>query len=131
MHIAVVGLSHNTAPVEIREKLSIAEQTMEDSLQRLRADDQVLEASILSTCNRLEIYTLLRHPDLGVAAVGAARRNQRLVRAIGVRAVCARRRAVVTRRRLPPPALFCAQRGQERLGRFGWRLLRRPLAHSL
>ena len=70
MHIAVVGLSHNTAPVEIREKLTIAEQTMEDSLQRLRADDQVLEASILSTCNRLEIYTLLRHPDLGVAAVG-------------------------------------------------------------
>jgi glutamyl-tRNA reductase len=71
MHIAVVGLSHNTAPVEIREKLSIAEQTMEESLQRLRADDQVLEASILSTCNRLEIYTLLRHPDLGVAAVGS------------------------------------------------------------
>ncbi|MFM8524489.1 MAG: glutamyl-tRNA reductase [Cyanobacteriota bacterium] len=71
MHIAVVGLSHNTAPVEIREKLSIAEQTMEDSLQRLRADDQVLEASILSTCNRLEIYTLLRHPVLGVAAVGS------------------------------------------------------------
>lgn len=71
MHIAVVGLSHHTAPVEIREKLSIAEQTMEDSLQRLRADDQVLEASILSTCNRLEIYTLIRHPDLGVAAVGS------------------------------------------------------------
>ena len=71
MHIAVVGLSHNTAPVEIREKLSIAEQTMEDSLQRLRADDQVLEASILSTCNRLEIYTLLRHPELGISAVGS------------------------------------------------------------
>ena len=71
MHIAVVGLSHNTAPVEIREKLSIAEQTMEESLQRLRSDDQVLEASILSTCNRLEIYTLLRHPDRGVAAVGS------------------------------------------------------------
>jgi len=58
MHIAVVGLSHRTAPVEIRERLSIAEQSMEDSLQRLRADEQVLEASILSTCNRLEIYTL-------------------------------------------------------------------------
>ena len=70
MHITVVGLSHNTAPVEIRERLSIAEQTMEDSLQRLRADDQVLEASILSTCNRLEIYTLLRHPEQGVTAVG-------------------------------------------------------------
>jgi len=70
MHITVVGLSHNTAPVEIRERLSIAEQTMEVSLQRLRADDQVLEASILSTCNRLEIYTLLRHPEQGVTAVG-------------------------------------------------------------
>ena len=70
MHIAVVGLSHRTAPVEVRERLSIAEQSMEDSLQRLRAHEQVLEASILSTCNRLEIYTLLRHPELGVGAVG-------------------------------------------------------------
>ncbi|GDX72086.1 glutamyl-tRNA reductase [Cyanobium sp.] len=71
MHIAVVGLSHRTAPVEIRERLSIAEQSMEDSLQRLRSHEQVLEASILSTCNRLEIYTLLRHPELGVSAVGS------------------------------------------------------------
>ncbi|MFO7630307.1 MAG: glutamyl-tRNA reductase, partial [Prochlorococcaceae cyanobacterium] len=71
MHIAVVGLSHRTAPVEIRERLSIPEQTMEESLQRLRADEQVLEASILSTCNRLEIYTLLRHPEQGISAVGA------------------------------------------------------------
>jgi glutamyl-tRNA reductase len=71
MHIAVVGLSHRTAPVEIRERLSIPEQTMEASLQQLRGDDQVLEASILSTCNRLEIYALLRHPEQGIYAVGA------------------------------------------------------------
>jgi len=71
MHLAVIGLSHRTAPVEIRERLSIPEQTMEVSLQQLRADDQVLEASILSTCNRLEIYTLLRHPELGISAVGS------------------------------------------------------------
>jgi glutamyl-tRNA reductase len=70
MHIAVVGLSHRTAPVEIRERLSIPEQTMESSLQQLRSDEQVLEASILSTCNRLEIYALLRHPELGISAVG-------------------------------------------------------------
>ena len=69
MHIAVVGLSHRTAPVEIRERLSIPEQTMETSLQSLRGHEQVLEASILSTCNRLEIYTLVRNPDLGVSAV--------------------------------------------------------------
>jgi glutamyl-tRNA reductase len=56
--------------VEIRERLSIPEQTMEASLQKLRADDEVLEASILSTCNRLEIYALLRHPEQGISAVG-------------------------------------------------------------
>ena len=71
MHIAVVGLSHRTAPVEIRERLSIPEQTMEASLQQLRHDEQVLEASILSTCNRLEIYALLRHPEQGMEAVGS------------------------------------------------------------
>ena len=71
MHIAVVGLSHRTAPVELRERLSIPEQTMEVSLQQLRSDDQVLEASILSTCNRLEIYALLRHPEQGISAVGS------------------------------------------------------------
>ena len=69
MHIAVVGLSHRTAPVEVREKLSIPEQSMETSLQALRGHEQVLEASILSTCNRLEIYTLVRHPELGISAV--------------------------------------------------------------
>jgi glutamyl-tRNA reductase len=71
MHIAVIGLSHRTAPVEIRERLSIPEQSMELSLQTLRADEQVLEASILSTCNRLEIYALLRHPDQGAHALGS------------------------------------------------------------
>jgi glutamyl-tRNA reductase len=71
MHIAVVGLSHRTAPVEIRERLSIPEQSLEASLQQLRTDEQVLEASILSTCNRLEIYTLLRHPDRGIDAVAS------------------------------------------------------------
>jgi glutamyl-tRNA reductase len=69
MHIAVIGLSHRTAPVEIRERLSIPEPTMEASLERLRGEDQVLEASILSTCNRLEIYALLRQPEEGISAV--------------------------------------------------------------
>jgi glutamyl-tRNA reductase len=69
MHLAVVGLSHRTAPVEVRERLSIPEHCLEQSLQALRADEQVLEASILSTCNRLEIYSLLREPQQGVDAI--------------------------------------------------------------
>ena len=37
MHIVVVGLSHRTAPVEVREKLSIPDQTMTESLKALKA----------------------------------------------------------------------------------------------
>ena len=69
MHIAVVGLSHRTAPVEVREKLSIAEQAIEKSLKDLKSHEQILEVSILSTCNRLEIYSLVRNPEKGVEAI--------------------------------------------------------------
>ncbi len=75
MHIVVVGLSHRTAPVEIREKLSIPEQDMETCLKDLSLDDQILEASILSTCNRLEIYTLAKNQDEGTASISKFLRN--------------------------------------------------------
>jgi len=69
MHIAVVGLSHRTAPVEVREKLSIPEELVEKSFNNLKKIDQILEVSILSTCNRLEIYTLVKDPQLGIEAI--------------------------------------------------------------
>ena len=55
MHIVVVGLSHRTAPVEVREKLSIPDSLIENSLISLKDASEILEVSILSTCNRLEI----------------------------------------------------------------------------
>ncbi|WP_269623047.1 glutamyl-tRNA reductase [Prochlorococcus marinus] len=69
MNIAVVGLSHRTAPVEVREKLSISDDHIENSFNLLKANDQVLEVSILSTCNRLEIYALVKNQDLGFSAI--------------------------------------------------------------
>jgi glutamyl-tRNA reductase len=57
MNIVVVGLSHKTAPVEIREKLSIPDAQIEASIALLCSYPHVQEAAILSTCNRLEIYT--------------------------------------------------------------------------
>ena len=60
MHIVVVGLSHRTAPVEVREKLSIPDQSITESLKTLKAFSDVLEVSILSTCNMLEIYALVK-----------------------------------------------------------------------
>ena len=63
MHIVVVGLSHRTAPVEVREKLSIPDQSITESLEALKAFSDVLEVSILSTCNTVS-YTHLTLPTM-------------------------------------------------------------------
>ncbi len=53
-----VGTSHHVAPIEFREKLAFSEEQLIESLQRLRESDQVQEAVILSTCNRVELYAV-------------------------------------------------------------------------
>ena len=69
MHIVVVGLSHRTAPVEVREKLSIPDQVISESLSSLKNYSEILEVSILSTCNRLEIYALVRDKNIGISSI--------------------------------------------------------------
>ena len=68
MHLVVIGLNHETAPVEIREKLSITEQQLPAGLRDLSLLDEVLECVILSTCNRIEIYacTPVRADDAAI-----------------------------------------------------------------
>ncbi|MBG85316.1 MAG: glutamyl-tRNA reductase [Verrucomicrobiales bacterium] len=56
MEIVVIGISHHTAPVELRERYSIADSFLPDALTQLREIDGFEEAVILSTCNRTEIY---------------------------------------------------------------------------
>lgn len=69
MNIAVVGLSHKTAPVEIREKLSIPEARIETTVARLCSYPHIEEAAILSTCNRLEIYTVVTETETATQEV--------------------------------------------------------------
>jgi glutamyl-tRNA reductase len=69
MNIAVVGLSHKTAPVEVREKLSIQEAKMESVMQELCSYPHIEEVAILSTCNRLEIYIVATETDQGIREV--------------------------------------------------------------
>lgn len=69
MNIVVVGLSHKTAPVEVREKLSIPTPQMETAIAHLCSFPHVEEATILSTCNRLEVYVVVRETDQGVREV--------------------------------------------------------------
>jgi glutamyl-tRNA reductase len=66
MNIAVIGLSHKTAPVDIREKLSVPDTQMETAIQTLCNYPHIKEATILSTCNRLEIYIVTPTADRGV-----------------------------------------------------------------
>ncbi|MBD2682036.1 MULTISPECIES: glutamyl-tRNA reductase [Nostoc] len=69
MNIAVVGLSHKTAPVEVREKLSIPEPQIESAIAHLSSFPHIDEVAILSTCNRLEIYIVTSETDQGIREV--------------------------------------------------------------
>ena len=69
MNIAVIGLSHKTAPVEVREKLSIPTPKVEGAIARLTSYPHVREVSILSTCNRLELYVVLNDAEHGIREV--------------------------------------------------------------
>ncbi|MBI4295974.1 MAG: glutamyl-tRNA reductase [Chloroflexi bacterium] len=56
MHISLVGINHQTAPVSIREKVAISADRLPDFLALLHA--HVPQGVILSTCNRTEIYSV-------------------------------------------------------------------------
>ena len=52
----VIGLSHKTATVEVREKLSIQEAQWNAASEKLTSYETIQEAAVLSTCNRFEVY---------------------------------------------------------------------------
>jgi len=56
MSILVIGLSHHSSPVTVRERFAFAEARLPADLQLLRQSGHIEEAVILSTCNRVEIY---------------------------------------------------------------------------
>ncbi len=55
MEIILIGLSHKTAPIEIREKFCLAKEGVGEILERLRGISGIREGIVLSTCNRLEV----------------------------------------------------------------------------
>jgi len=66
MNIAVVGLSHKTAPVDVREKLSIPDDAKEKATAQLQTYPHLEEVAILSTCNRMEVYVVAQETDDGI-----------------------------------------------------------------
>jgi glutamyl-tRNA reductase len=72
--ILVVGLSHRTAPVDVRERLSAGAETLTTVLSRLAARPELSEVMFLSTCNRVEVIAMA--PDDGVDAALRAIREE-------------------------------------------------------
>ena len=66
MPIVCLGLSHNTAPLEVRERHVFPASRMSEALTALRDYSAVKEAAMLQTCGRLEIYAELDDYEAGV-----------------------------------------------------------------
>jgi glutamyl-tRNA reductase len=64
MPLILVGLNHRTAPVEVRERLSISEAKLAETTQGLRDIEGVDGAAVLSTCNRVEAIVSTRDEDV-------------------------------------------------------------------
>ena len=69
MEILVVGLSHKTAPVDLREKVAFAPDCIHEALHTVRNLEALQEGVIVSTCNRVEVYAASRHREAGVESL--------------------------------------------------------------
>jgi glutamyl-tRNA reductase len=77
--IIIVGLSHRTAPVAVRERLNFPQADLQPALARLAQLQGVHEAAIVSTCNRVEVVACIdedvRDLDVAIADFLGAERN--------------------------------------------------------
>jgi glutamyl-tRNA reductase len=60
--LLAIGVSHKTAPVEVRERLALSQTRAPEFMRELRADADVHETVAISTCNRTELYLVVGDP---------------------------------------------------------------------
>jgi glutamyl-tRNA reductase len=63
MHVFLLGVSHQTAPIEVRERLDFSSRDVGAAVETLAARYSAGEAVVLSTCNRSEIYVASDDPE--------------------------------------------------------------------
>ena len=63
MQLFAFGINHQTAPLSVREQIAFNPETMEPALHNLIAQGAAKEATILSTCNRTEVYCSTQEPE--------------------------------------------------------------------
>ncbi|MER5276001.1 glutamyl-tRNA reductase [Streptomyces sp. NPDC002809] len=67
MSLLVVGLSHRSAPVSVLERASLSAESQAKLLQDTLAAEPAVEAAVLATCNRIELYADVDKFHAGVA----------------------------------------------------------------
>jgi glutamyl-tRNA reductase len=72
MELVVVGLSHRTSPVEIRERLAMNHGEAEGFVRELIQTGTLAEGIVVSTCNRVEIYGLARQPMAAIESLSSS-----------------------------------------------------------
>jgi glutamyl-tRNA reductase len=62
MTLTIIGVNHKTAPIEVRERVSISREDLPETTRALAAIPGVAECMIVSTCNRVEILASIESP---------------------------------------------------------------------
>src|SRR5271168_4306957 len=57
MRFQLIGVNHNSAPLEVRERLAIPDSRLPDACRDLSAHPGIEEGMVISTCNRVEMVT--------------------------------------------------------------------------
>jgi glutamyl-tRNA reductase len=68
-NLILVGVNHKTTPVEIREKLAFTKGKIEESVDLLSNFPDIIEHTILSTCNRVEIYARANYQNSAIQSI--------------------------------------------------------------
>ena len=69
MQLLLVGVSHRTAPIELRERLDFSARGVDRALSALAGSGAHHEATIVSTCNRVELYVGCDDPEAARPAI--------------------------------------------------------------
>ena len=72
MNLIVIGVNHQTAPVEVREQFAISEARLPEAVKLLASQPGMEEAMIVSTCNRVELVARATDSNADLAQLPAA-----------------------------------------------------------
>jgi glutamyl-tRNA reductase len=70
-HLVVCGMNYHSAPISIRERFCIPPSCLVHALRSLKAVPSVVEAFVLSTCNRVEVYAVVSNLQAGLCEINS------------------------------------------------------------